>query len=149
MLSAAVDCNVTVAAFITPFENSANWQLLQSLRTKQFRFISSLECIAEVARSLALDHVRKLHGKSQTEIDEFCAMLRGACELIDAPAITPPSLPRDATDSKFLDLARASNADYLVTNDRRHLLRLKEFGRTKIVTPHKFMLALRASQRHS
>ncbi|HLX62927.1 MAG TPA: hypothetical protein VKX17_16755 [Planctomycetota bacterium] len=72
-------------------------------------------------------------------------MLRGACELVDAPVATPPSLPRDATDSKFLDLALASNAGFLVTNDRRHLLRLKKYGRTRIVTPHKFMLALRAS----
>jgi predicted nucleic acid-binding protein len=56
-------------------------------------------------------------------------------------------LARDITDTKFLDLALAADADYLVTNDHRHLLPLKIIGRTRIVTPHKFMLALRHARR--
>ncbi len=39
--------------------------------------------------------------------------------------------------SKFLSLAAESEAGYIVTNDRRHLLRLKQHGSTKIVTPGK------------
>jgi predicted nucleic acid-binding protein len=52
-------------------------------------------------------------------------------------------LTRDASDAKFLELALAANADFLVTYDHRHLLRLKSIGRTRIVTPHKFLLALK------
>ena len=58
--------------------------------------------------------------------------------LDDEPPV-PADVPRDATDTRILSLAAASDADYLVTNDRRHLLRLKQFGRTRIVTPHRFL----------
>jgi predicted nucleic acid-binding protein len=43
---------------------------------------------------------------------------------------------------KFLSLAQEADADYLVTKDGRHLLRLKKFGRTQIVTPTRFLAAL-------
>lgn len=54
----------------------------------------------------------------------------------------PAGLTRDVTDTKLLALADEANADYLVTNDRRHLLRLGRFGRTKIVTPAQFIRSL-------
>jgi hypothetical protein len=38
---------------------------------------------------------------------------------------------RDITDREFLALAVAADADFLVTNDRRHFLPLKRFGRTQ------------------
>ena len=35
-----------------------------------------------------------------------------------------------------------ADADYLVTNDRRHLHLLRKVGRTQIVTPRKFLSEL-------
>ena len=81
------------------------------------------------------------------EIDELCVKLRSVSQIIKPERIVSHSLARDITDTKFLDLALAADADYLVTNDRRHLLPLKKIGRTRIVTPHKFMLALRRAAR--
>jgi predicted nucleic acid-binding protein len=46
------------------------------------------------------------------------------------------------TDAKFLGLAEEAGANFLVTNDRRHLLRLKRHGRTRIVTPARFLREL-------
>jgi predicted nucleic acid-binding protein len=40
---------------------------------------------------------------------------------------------------KFLSLAHEADADYLVTKDGRHLLRLKQYRRTRIVTPTRFL----------
>jgi len=48
-------------------------------------------------------------------------------------------LTRDVTDTKFLSLAAESGADFLVTNDRRHLLPLKRFEETSIVSPSEFV----------
>lgn len=79
---------------------------------------------------------------SDDEILDFIASL-----MIDAEryaGILPVStlLTRDVTDTKFLSLAAESDADYLVTNDRRHLLPLKRFQRTRIVTPAWFLREL-------
>jgi predicted nucleic acid-binding protein len=65
--------------------------------------------------------------------------------MVEPERVVSHAVSRDVTDTKFLDLAVASDADYFVTNDRRHLLPLKRIGRTRIVTPHKF-LALRAAR---
>src|SRR3989338_5781749 len=48
------------------------------------------------------------------------------------------SFPKDPDDAIYLAAARACDADYLVTGDTKHLLPLKKFGRTKIVTPAEF-----------
>jgi predicted nucleic acid-binding protein len=49
---------------------------------------------------------------------------------------------------KFLSLALKSNAQYLVTKDGRHLLRLKVFQNTRIVTPAQFLKILDEAQGH-
>ena len=51
-------------------------------------------------------------------------------------------IPRDLTDTTLLSLAAESRADYLVTNDRRHLLRLKRYGTTAIIAPAAFLREL-------
>jgi putative PIN family toxin of toxin-antitoxin system len=45
---------------------------------------------------------------------------------------------RDPKDNKFLDVAIASYADYLITGDE-DLLVLKNIGNTSIITPRTFM----------
>jgi uncharacterized protein len=56
--------------------------------------------------------------------------------------VISPSLTRDVTDAKFLALAAEISADFLVTRDRRHLLRLRHFQKTRIVTPRQFLKEL-------
>ena len=53
-----------------------------------------------------------------------------------------PSLTRDVTDAKVLSLAAESSAAFLVTNDRRHLLRLRRHDSTRIITPTRFLAEL-------
>lgn len=49
---------------------------------------------------------------------------------------------RAILDTKFLALAEDARADYLVTNDHRHLLHLRSHGQTQIVTPAAFLRQL-------
>ena len=77
-----------------------------------------------------------------SSILEFAASLLVNANRYDAPRAVPASLTRDITDAKFLDLAEVSDADYLVTNDYRHLLPLKRHRKTEIVTPAEFIRRL-------
>ena len=45
---------------------------------------------------------------------------------------------QDASDNKFLECALEENAEYSISGDR-HLLDLKRFGETEIVTPTRFL----------
>ncbi len=48
----------------------------------------------------------------------------------------------DPSDNMFLECACESKADFIVTGDS-HLLKLRRFGNTKIVTPTKFLSCYR------
>jgi predicted nucleic acid-binding protein len=62
-----------------------------------------------------------------------------ALVLDNLPAISSSIEIHDPNDTFLLAMAQASNADYLVTGDRRAgLLQLSSFGRTSIVTPSVF-----------
>lgn len=47
-------------------------------------------------------------------------------------------------DRHVLALCRKSQADYLITFDRKHLLHLERFGKTKILEPKDFVKLLEA-----
>jgi uncharacterized protein len=67
-------------------------------------------------------------------------------ELVTAQGRPITNLPvvrrcRDPSDDKFLALAQAGDADFLVTGDAA-LLELKTHARTRIVTPKEFLRSL-------
>ena len=106
-------------------------------------FVCSPATLDELIEVMLIPHIRQRHGMSDDEVLEFAASLQAGAERYSGSIDVPASIPRDATDSKLLALAVESGADYLVTNDHRHLLRLGGFGRTQIVTPAEFLRVLR------
>jgi uncharacterized protein len=51
-------------------------------------------------------------------------------------------LEADPKDGYLLSLSQVAKADYLITGDKKHLLPLKTFGKTKIATPTEFYDAI-------
>ena len=147
MLKAVVDTNVVIAGVIATWLNSASASILRALRSGEFRlFQSDQKSLAELKRILHETAECMKPRWPEKEVEALYLFVARRSRVIQANAMTSPSLTRDASDTKFLDLALAADADYLVTYDHRHLLRLKKIGRTKIVTPDKFMRALTRSQ---
>jgi predicted nucleic acid-binding protein len=91
---------------------------------------------------LLLPDIREVHGWSDDKILRFVLNLPARAVLYPGQVDVPASLPRDVSDVKFLSLTHEADADYLVTKDGRHLLRLKKYRRTKIVTPARFLAHL-------
>src|SRR5438105_1334275 len=83
----------------------------------------------------ALPQIRARHGWSVGEIHTFVRFLLVNAKVYEKVHSVSATLSRDVTDVKLLGLCEDSGADFLVTNDRRHLLPLKKHGRTRIVTP--------------
>lgn len=133
MVKAVFDTVVLVRSLINPF---GRWgELIFSYRSK-YRLFVSRQVVEEYLDVL---HRQELTKKFQTlnNLD-----LRKIIELIgQAPSVeisTIPKVSRDPKDNKFLATAKASKADYLVTEDR-DLLDLKEYMGTKIVTALEFL----------
>jgi len=96
----------------------------------------------ELLTVLSLPKMRLRHGWSDDEILRFVLSLHASAKIGAGRESVPPSVTRDVTDTKFLALANELAADFLVTRDRRHLLRLGGFHSTRIVTPSEFLSEL-------
>ena len=62
-----------------------------------------------------------------------------AITILVEPTTNPHIIPNNHPDNRILSTCESCQADYLVTGDKKHLLPLKKFGRTQIITPQKFL----------
>ncbi|MGH7134434.1 MAG: putative toxin-antitoxin system toxin component, PIN family [Pirellulales bacterium] len=141
-LSAIIDTNALVAGLITNNPRSASAALIDALLAGRFTHFASKESLAEAKDVLRILGGRDYHPFTEEQIDRFCLGLELNSSVLQPTVAISPAIPRDRTDAKWLALAMQSDADYLVTNDRRHLLRLRRIGRTQIVTPAAFQREL-------
>jgi uncharacterized protein len=141
MIKAVLDTNVVVQAAIgTP--RSASYRVLKAYDAGKFRLVCSPATIDELLNVLVLPRIRTRHGWSEDQILSFGLSLLMRADIFSGHQSVSGTIPRDVTDTKFLALVEQSRADYLVTNDRRHLLPLKRFLETRIVTPARFLKCL-------
>jgi uncharacterized protein len=141
MISAVLDTSILVQAVIGS-SRAASARTLAAYRDKRFRPIFSLGTLAELYEVMAIPGIRGRHGWSDRQLREYFAFLLANSTVYPSIAdVHPPGL-RDATDAKFLALAEYAGAEFLVTNDRRHLLGLRRHGKTAIVTPASFLRSL-------
>jgi putative PIN family toxin of toxin-antitoxin system len=144
MLTAILDTNVFVRAALRPASPSA--RVVDAYLDGRFQLVLSQAVLQELFAVLMLPGIRVRHGWSDDEILRFLTELPANAALYPGQADVAASIPRDVSDVKFLSLAHESNANYLVTKDGRHLLRLKKYGHTQIVTPTQFLVVLPGEQ---
>ena len=118
-------------------------ELVDAFFAARFSLVISTEALDELLAVLTQQDVRARHGdQTDEQIVDFCRALEVQGYFAKPKITVPASLTRDVTDTKFLALAEESSADFLVTKDNRHLLRLKQYHGTRIVTPAQFMREL-------
>lgn len=138
MTTAVFDTNVVLQALIGRPE-SASVRALRAIDDGRAQLAFCQSTIDELLDVLALPRMRDLHQLTDTQIVKFVESLLPDAILLPDPVFPPASLARDVTDGKFLGLAEAADAAFIVTNDRRHLLRLRLHGGIPIVTPAAFL----------
>jgi putative PIN family toxin of toxin-antitoxin system len=124
-----LDTNMLVSALISP--GGAPDRLYRAWKERRFELATSLDQLAEFRRVTR-------YPKRQRLIEPVAA--GEMYNQLAALAYVPPKISRvehspDPADNFLLGIAEVTEADYLVTGDRRGLLDLKTFGRTHIVTP--------------
>src|SRR5258707_12560488 len=140
MVTAVLDTIVFIRAALRPISPSA--RIVDAYLDGKFQLVLSQAVLQELLTVLLLPEIREIHGWSDDKILRFVMNLPARAVVYPGQAQVPASLPRDVTDVKFLSLAHEADADYLVTKDGRHLLRLKKYRRTRIVTPAQFLAYL-------
>ena len=134
MLKVILDTSVFVAAFGSK-TNSSPVKILDSWVEVKFALVMSPQLLEELVATLSE------HGVSQqtllllvAKIAEIALHIPGAYQATRLDEIDPD-------DNKFLAAAYEAKADYLVSLDN-HLLSLKYYHGTQIVTPALFLRSL-------
>ena len=127
-----LDTNVFLSALISP--HGAPDIIYRAWRAAKFEVITSLVQLDELRRASRYPKFQTILQPHQ--VSAMVNNLQRATVLDSLPTDVEADDPNDAF---LLAMARAGNADYLVTGDRRAgLLQRGSFGRTRIVTPGTF-----------
>jgi putative PIN family toxin of toxin-antitoxin system len=108
-------------------------QILNLAESGAIRLAVSDEILEEVTRVLR----REKFGWPEVEIDRALTQISRFTEHVE-PKQRIDAVAEDPTDDRILECAVASRSEYLVTGDN-HLLKLGQFGSTKIVKPADFL----------
>ncbi len=128
-----LDSNIFISALIS--EKGAPFAVYKAWQKRRFDLVCATEQIDELRN---VSQYPKFRSVIAPHIFGQLVNLLSATELVRvAPVETELSDPLDVF---LLGMAKAGNADYLVTGDKRAgLLALKAYGRTRIVTPSVFV----------
>jgi uncharacterized protein len=133
-----LDTNVVVSALLSP--TGAPAALLTAWRDGRIETLSSPTTIAELARILERPRVARQLGWSVASRRDFLdSFASGSVSIV--PRVALHQVSRDPDDDRFLELAIAGAADYIVSGDR-HLLELGSYQGIPILTPARFLADL-------
>jgi putative PIN family toxin of toxin-antitoxin system len=130
-----LDTNVLLGALISPYGPPE--AIYRAWRLGRFELVTStvqLDEIRRVSRYPKLKAILPAH-----RIGTMVNNMQRANVLGALPALPAGMTVADLADGYLLAMALASEAEYLVTGDRRAgLLQMQSAGRTRIVTPSAF-----------
>lgn len=136
MIKVVIDTSVFVAALLSKNQSSAPVQIISGWRNRKFTLIMA----PLLMRELVVKLIKKNIPQEEIEnliaiIGEIALHIPGAYEATRLDDIDPD-------DNMFLAAAYESNADYLVSLDKKHLLPLKHYHGTQILSPALFIRLL-------
>ncbi len=138
MIRAVLDANVLVSASIRPRGKSD--RILRQAGDAFFLLTSEF-ILSEVEVALGRKHIQAKYQSrvTQEQRTQYLQELRVLAEAVQVQ--TELHVVSDPKDNPVLACAVDGRANFLVTGDR-HLLRLKEYEKVRIVTPEEFLQIL-------
>jgi putative PIN family toxin of toxin-antitoxin system len=128
-----IDTNILISAALSP-DGTARKALDKVYQ--QFKIAQSEETYQELSTRIYKPKFDKYI--SNTERQDFLEVVKKYSQFIEIKSQI--NICRDADDNKFLDLAKDSNAEFLITGDQ-DLLSLKTLAeyQNQIITPREFL----------
>jgi len=132
-MKVVLDANVFVSFLLTHSPTIS--KIVQSWKNNKFTLLVSDEILLEYKEILIRTVGKGLVLASQAdflfeEISKESLNIQVTSEVEASP---------DKKDNRYLACAKDGKAAYLVTGDKKHLLKLKSFAKTKIVSPKEFV----------
>jgi len=129
-LRVVLDTNVYISAIL--FGGKCE-EILKLANLGLFEIVISKKIIDEIKSVL----MEKFYWPDK-QIAEAIKYIKETTSIVN-PEISLTIVKEDYADNKIIECAVASNATYIVTGDRHHLLPIKEYEGIKIVSPMEFL----------
>ena len=129
MIKAVLDTNVFISAL---FWKGVPYEVVRKSLTGEFLIIISPEIIEEISERLLNKFKFPL-----ADANDFIEIITINSYIVE-PKNKLKVVKEDPNDDKIIECAYEGGADYIVSGDK-HLLRLKEYRRIKIITPREFI----------
>lgn len=124
-----VDTSVFISALLSKNPNSAPCQIIIFWREGKFNLVISPQILEELVEKLLAKNIDKTDIKDiLTAIFYTAIKIQGTYEATILDNIDP-------NDNMFLAAAYEVSADYLVSLDKKHILPLKYYHGTQILSP--------------
>lgn len=133
-----LDASVIISVLVSD-DKSYGRDILKLARDGKVEVTSTSEIFTELRNASKRESIKMLTKYKPAKFGAFIAWYQHNAKFVPIPPDAVASIKsRDIKDNKYLLLSEISRADYLITIDK-DLLILKKIGRTKIITPEKFI----------
>ena len=132
MIKVVVDTNVFISGIF--WEGNYCSQVIDAWRSGKITMISSIEIIKELGETLR-DFKIRMPGDMIKEWQN---------NIIENAVIVEPKekldvVKNDPKDNKFFEAAIDGGADYIISQDRKHILSIKEYKGIRTILPEDFL----------
>lgn len=136
MTKVVLDTSVFVSALLSKNKNSSPAEILRKWREGYFTLVMSPQILYEITEKLVELNV------AEDDIAELLSLIARIADCIDGAVEATFLDDIDPDDNMFLAAAYESDAGYLVSLDKQHLLPLKYYHGTQVVEPLIFLRLL-------
>jgi putative PIN family toxin of toxin-antitoxin system len=134
-----LDTSVFLSALLSKNPNSAPCQIIRYWREGRFKLVISPQLLEELVEKLLLKNIDRNDIKDILRAIFYTAIkIQGIYQATLLDQVDP-------NDNMFLAAAYEIGADYLVSLDKKHILPLKHYHHTQILSPNLFLQVLQNS----
>lgn len=133
-MKVVIDTNVFVSGIF--WEGNFCSQIIDKWKNREFKLVSSMEILEEFVKTLKNFKIQM----PDDMIEEWRNLIIENSVIVE-PTIKLSIVKDDLNDDKFLEAGISGKADFIISQDK-HLLKLKEYDRIKIVSPEEFTLLI-------
>jgi putative PIN family toxin of toxin-antitoxin system len=141
VLKVVLDANIFVSAVLKPHSDLA--KIFELVREDKIKLILSEDILSEIKAVLLYPKIKKRHGRSRKEIEEFLNKASQA-SILAKGRIDFDEIREDPADNKYLSAALEAKADFIISGDH-HLKDLKIFEGIRILDPSAFLALVKKS----
>jgi putative PIN family toxin of toxin-antitoxin system len=137
---AVIDTNVVVSGILTARRESPTARIVDAMLNGRFRYLISVELLAEYREVLLRPKISRRHGLSPSEVDIILADIAAAGAVVEVEP--PPAGSRKGGDDHLWRILAWDGSAVLVTGDRE-LFDQEDKGR-KVLSPREFVEQIQA-----